>query len=258
VVAGSSGQLSGGLLDHPAMFIAWNELGSMVLDVEGDRLEARFLDSGGLFLDHFTIVKNTAVPPQADFSASPLSGPAPLTVQFTDASSTNTAAWSWDLDGDAIQDSSARHPDANYTASGIYTVALTASNAAGDAIETKPAFICVSDGIPAAVPNVMVEADAETISWDAVVASGYDVVQGNLNLLGSTAGDFTASLLACLEDGGSDLSATDPGSPPLGSGVFYLVRGTSLCDEPGTYDSGGAGQAGSRDAEIQASSAACP
>jgi hypothetical protein len=258
VVAGSSGLISGGTLDHPAMFISWNELGSMVLDVEGDRLEARFLDAGGSFLDHFTMVKNTGVSPQADFTASPLAGPAPLTVQFTDASSTNTAAWDWDLDGDTISDSLVRNPEDTYTVPGIYTVELTASNAAGAMVETKPAFICVSEGIPAAVPNLAVAADAETISWDAVVAAGYDVVQGDLNLLTSTAGDFTASLLACLEDGGSDLSASDPALPSPGSGVFYLVRGTSLCDEPGTYESGGAGQNGSRDAEIQGSSAACP
>ena len=43
VVAGSSGQISGGTLNHPAMFIALNNLGSMVLDVNGNRLDARFL-----------------------------------------------------------------------------------------------------------------------------------------------------------------------------------------------------------------------
>jgi calcineurin-like phosphoesterase family protein/purple acid phosphatase-like protein len=57
VVAGSSGKTSGGALDHPAMFISLNQLGSMVLDVDGDRLDAVFLNSNGVTTDHFTITK---------------------------------------------------------------------------------------------------------------------------------------------------------------------------------------------------------
>jgi hypothetical protein len=57
VVAGSSGKISGGSLDHPAMFISMNSLGSMVLDISGNRLDARFLDSTGSVKDEFTIIK---------------------------------------------------------------------------------------------------------------------------------------------------------------------------------------------------------
>jgi hypothetical protein len=57
VVAGSSGQTSGGTLDHPAMFISLNQLGSLVLDIDGDRLDARFLESDGVVSDYFTILK---------------------------------------------------------------------------------------------------------------------------------------------------------------------------------------------------------
>ena len=56
-VAGSSGQISGGDLNHPAMYISLNNLGSMVLDVSGDRLDARFLRENSVVADHFTIVK---------------------------------------------------------------------------------------------------------------------------------------------------------------------------------------------------------
>jgi hypothetical protein len=56
-VAGSSGQTAGGPLDHPAMFISLNSLGSMVLDVNGDRLDAAFIDSARSRRDYFTIVK---------------------------------------------------------------------------------------------------------------------------------------------------------------------------------------------------------
>jgi hypothetical protein len=59
-VAGSSGQTSGGLLNHPAMFISLNSLGSMVLDVNGNRLDAAFIDQAGVKRDYFTILKGAA------------------------------------------------------------------------------------------------------------------------------------------------------------------------------------------------------
>ena len=60
VVAGSSGQVGHRSLNHPAMFISLNVLGSMVLDVNGSRLDAMFLDSTGVIRDYFSIVKNGA------------------------------------------------------------------------------------------------------------------------------------------------------------------------------------------------------
>ena len=59
VVAGNAGQVSGGSLDHPAMFVSLNELGSLVLDVDGGRLDARFLRETGRIDDWFTILKPT-------------------------------------------------------------------------------------------------------------------------------------------------------------------------------------------------------
>src|SRR5207249_1428430 len=51
-VAGSSGHTSSGSLNHPVMFISLSVLGSLVLDVEGNRLDATFLDFNGT--DSFT------------------------------------------------------------------------------------------------------------------------------------------------------------------------------------------------------------
>jgi len=60
ITAGSSGQISGGPLNHPAMFISLNHLGSMVLDVDGPRLDARFLRENGQVADAFTLLKGAA------------------------------------------------------------------------------------------------------------------------------------------------------------------------------------------------------
>jgi hypothetical protein len=55
VVAGSSGQVSLGLLYHPAMFVSLARLGSVIVDVDGRRLDATFLDNSGIAADTFTI-----------------------------------------------------------------------------------------------------------------------------------------------------------------------------------------------------------
>jgi hypothetical protein len=57
VVAGSSGKLEGGPLNHPAMFVSLSQLGSMVLDVDGLALTARFVNASGAVSDHFQLVK---------------------------------------------------------------------------------------------------------------------------------------------------------------------------------------------------------
>lgn len=64
VVAGSSGKTVTGSLNHPAMYISLAKLGSMVLDVDGNRLDAKFLRETGAVDDYFTVLKGvTPTPP---------------------------------------------------------------------------------------------------------------------------------------------------------------------------------------------------
>ncbi len=52
--AGSSGKISfSGTLDHPVMVEAFVQLGSVILDVDGPRLDAKFLNSNGNVVDEF-------------------------------------------------------------------------------------------------------------------------------------------------------------------------------------------------------------
>jgi hypothetical protein len=46
-VAGSSGKLSSGPLNHPAMYHSVMILGSVILDIDGEQLDITFLDSNG-------------------------------------------------------------------------------------------------------------------------------------------------------------------------------------------------------------------
>jgi len=57
VVAGSSGKTSAGSLDHPVMYISLKQLGSLALNIVGDKLEASFIDDSGRIKDYFTILK---------------------------------------------------------------------------------------------------------------------------------------------------------------------------------------------------------
>jgi len=87
-------------------------------------------------------------PPVADFTGTPLSGTAPLTVQFTDTSTNAPTSWSWSF-GDGGT-STAQNPSHQYTSAGTYTVSLTAANAAGSDGETKAGYVVVtSSGYPA-------------------------------------------------------------------------------------------------------------
>lgn len=62
-VVGSSSHTDQGPLNHPVMAIASGELGSLVIDVEGDRLDAHFINQLGEELDHFSITKGVATAP---------------------------------------------------------------------------------------------------------------------------------------------------------------------------------------------------
>jgi PKD repeat protein len=79
---------------------------------------------------------------EADFTASPRSGAAPLTVDFTDTSSGDPTSWEWDF-GDYVT-SDDQNPTHTYQTEGTYTVTLTVENA-GDSDEViKEDYIEVS------------------------------------------------------------------------------------------------------------------
>ena len=80
--------------------------------------------------------------PRANFTATPVTGTAPLAVRFTDTSTGSPTSWAWSF-GDG-QTSTLRNPNHTYAAAGTYTVSLTVSNAAGQSgTETRTGMITV-------------------------------------------------------------------------------------------------------------------
>jgi gliding motility-associated-like protein len=85
---------------------------------------------------------NTKAQVTANFSATPVSGCAPLIVSFTDMSAGNPNQWRWDLGNATV--STLQNPATTYFNPGTYTVKLVVRNAAGDADSvTKTAYITV-------------------------------------------------------------------------------------------------------------------
>ena len=62
-VVGSSSKAHGGSLDHPVMAVSINDLGSLVVDVDGHHLDAYWIDDSGTTRDHYRISKGVAAVP---------------------------------------------------------------------------------------------------------------------------------------------------------------------------------------------------
>jgi len=80
--------------------------------------------------------------PVAHFTATPMSGPAPLFVQFTDTSDGNPYRWAWKFGDGQISDQ--KNPYFLYKNPGLYQVELTVYNKAGSDTATKTIEVLVS------------------------------------------------------------------------------------------------------------------
>ncbi|MBI4664330.1 MAG: S8 family serine peptidase [Verrucomicrobia bacterium] len=94
---------------------------------------------------------------KADFTAQPTSGPAPLTVQFTDKSTGQVSGWDWDF-GDGSPHSNEPNPAHVYRAAGGFTATLTVRGS--DASSSAK-----SQTISATPPVINYEIQAGAFNW---------------------------------------------------------------------------------------------
>jgi PKD repeat protein len=147
---------------------AWSEYSARLVSDDSDSFDVALHvpdtvvtrgDVGGSMI-LFAQAIDEADTPVADFSATPLSGDAPLSVQFTDLSTNAPTSWSWDFGDDST--STVQDPEHSYESAGTYTVSLTASNSAGSDTETKETYITVNE----AIPTPKAEFSADVVSGD--------------------------------------------------------------------------------------------
>lgn len=82
------------------------------------------------------IVVTTTQPPVANFTASPLSGRAPLRVTFTNTSTGTITKWAWTF-GDNSTSSSRTPSPHTYQSAGTYTVTLEVTGSSGTNTKTQ-------------------------------------------------------------------------------------------------------------------------
>ena len=117
-------------------------------------------------------LSSAPVAPTANFTASATSGPAPLTVNFSDTSAGSVTGWSWDF-GDGAT-STLQNPTHVYATVGSYTVTLTASGPAGSDGEVKTGYVTVtapqtyylSFNAATTVPGVGTVEDEDVVAYD--------------------------------------------------------------------------------------------
>lgn len=106
-------------------------------------------------------------------------------------------------------------------------------------------------------PPLLLTLDAMDVLWNATdLTVGYDVVQGDVQGLLSSAGDFAQATQGCLAGNIPQTSHLHGADPGLGEAFWYLVRPV-LGMPTESYDSGGTTQAAPRDAGILASTFDC-
>jgi len=112
-----------------------------------------------------------AVPaPVADFSATPVTGLAPLSIAFTDLSTNTPTTWAWDF-GDGYT-GSIQNPTHIYTGVGSYTVTLEASNGGGSDTEVKVGYITVTPQKIIPTADATVGVTPFTVSFGIIILSG--------------------------------------------------------------------------------------
>jgi len=179
IVAGSSGQRSGGPLNHPAMFLSLDSLGSVVLDVNQgsdsnqEEIDIRFLNSAGQQADHLTILKGTAGPPVPPLAPGNLtavaSGGTQIDLTWSD-NSTNESGFGIERSPDgtsgwaqvaAVERSVTRYRDAGLSLSTTYFYRVRAFNAAGSSDCSNVAGATTPDQPPVEIVEVRVSAGTD-------------------------------------------------------------------------------------------------
>jgi len=183
-------------------------------------------------------------PPVAMFEATPLSGSAPLTVQFTDLSIGPPTSYAWDF-GDGGTSTEA-NPSHVYSAGGTYTVKLTVKNSGGSHTMTRENYISVGgsgiiadfSGTPTSgtVPLTVQFTDLSTggpTMWAWDFGDGGTSTVASPSYTYQTPGTYTVKLTASSQTGGTSTKVRE-------GYITVSPSGGIIADFVGTLTSGNA------------------
>ena len=188
--------------------------------------------------------------PTAAFSASPISGTAPLSVGFTDQSTGQPTSWSWTF-GDGAT-ATTQNPTHVYQSTGTYTVSLTATNATGSDTITKTNLVTVGAQPPPA-PTAAFSASpisgtaplsvgftdqstGQPTSWSWTFGDGATATTQNPTHVYQSTGTYTVSLTATNATGSDTITKTSLITVSSSSGDPTLVGAGDIADCSSTND----------------------
>ncbi|MBI3518147.1 MAG: gliding motility-associated C-terminal domain-containing protein [Bacteroidetes bacterium] len=158
----------------------------------------------------------TSLSINAAFTANPLSGTAPLLVNFTNQS-TGAAAYSWNFGDSNNNISTLSNPDHTYNLPGVYVVTLTATDAFSVCSVSATTTITVLENSVLIVPNVFTPNGDGSNDHFKIIASGMkDLTCDIFNRWGTKV--YTIKSADDFWDGGNHSSGT----------YFYILKCTGL------------------------------
>ncbi|MEI7491409.1 MAG: PKD domain-containing protein, partial [Bacteroidota bacterium] len=197
------------------------EVISMLLPATGTYyIKVISADGGRGFYDLTVGAGASPVTPVADFSGTPTTINVGQSVAFTDLSTNTPTSWSWTF-GDGGT-STTKNPSHTYNTAGTYTVALTATNAAGSNTKTRTNYITVNVLAPVAdfsgtpttinVGQSVSFTDLSTntpTSWSWTFGDGGTSTTKNPSHTYTTGGSYTVALTASNAGGGNTKTRTN-------------------------------------------------
>ena len=185
------------------------------------------------------------------FSATPLSGCAPFSVNFTDQSTGNPNFWRWDLGNSTV--SFLRNPSTIYLNPGTYTVKLVIKNATGLAdsltklqyivVYAKPATNFSAAPLTGCFPLPVNFTDMSTAGSGTITSWLWDFGDGNTSTLQNPSHTFSAAgnytiLLVVTNSNGCSKSFTKSNYISISNGVqaVFTNSAPSSCSAPQTIN----------------------
>ncbi|AKB32995.1 cell surface protein [Methanosarcina siciliae HI350] len=171
----------------------------------------------------YITVGSVVLAPEANFSADPTTGTAPLSVQFTDESTNTPTSWTWDFgEGDT---SNEQNPTHTYETIGTYTVKLIATNYGGSNFTIKTDYITVTSDVSAPIASFTMDSNSGRVpftvqftdtsngsvsSWKWEFGDGGISTEQNPIHTYVTEGSYNVTLIATGPGGSNTITSTEP------------------------------------------------